>query len=94
MQLGIHFLSLPASWSDMDTGKSFCGIAPELINPRVFGLVHARTTKATGIFAFGMPAWKVSWAFVGLLTSRCSLTGAVSRSSPESPHSLERRRLQ
>ena len=94
MQLGIHFLSLPASWSDMNTGKSFCGIASGLINPRVFGLVHARATKATGMFAFVMLAWEVSWAFMRLLTSRCSSAGAVSRSSPESLRSLERWRLQ
>jgi len=58
--LGSAFsLSLPASWSDADAERLFCGIAPELINPQAFGLVHARTTKATDMFAFGMLAWEV-----------------------------------
>jgi len=52
-------LTLPPSWSDMDTKSFFYGIAPELINPRAFGLVHARATKATDMFAFGMLAWEV-----------------------------------
>lgn len=59
--LGSAFaLSLPASWSDIGAERLFCGIAPELINPHTFGLVHARTTKATDMFAFGMLAWEVS----------------------------------
>ncbi|KAF9654070.1 kinase-like protein [Thelephora ganbajun] len=58
--LGSAFtLSLPASWADVDAERLFCGIAPELINPQAFGLVHARTTKATDVFAFGMLAWEV-----------------------------------
>ena len=62
--LGSAFaLSLPASWSDVATGRLFCGIAPELINPHTFGLVHARITKATDMFAFGMLAWEVSRVF-------------------------------
>jgi len=59
--LGSAFsLSLPASWSDAGAERLFCGIAPELINPQAFGLVHARTTKVTDMFAFGMLAWEVS----------------------------------
>lgn len=62
--LGSAFaLSLPASWSDVDSEKLFCGFAPELISPDAFGFVHARTTKATDMFAFGMLAWEVSRLF-------------------------------
>ena len=62
--LGSAFaLSLPASWSEVAAGRLFCGIAPELINPHTFGLVHARTTKATDMFAFGMLTWEVSRIF-------------------------------
>ena len=56
-------LSLPVSWSDVDPGRLFCGIAPELITPGTFGLVYARTTKATDIFAFAMLVWEVSRVF-------------------------------
>ena len=75
--------SLPASWSDMGTKRFFYGIAPELVNPHAFGLVHARATKATDMFAFGMLAWEVSWTFPCLPISRCSPTGVGHRSSPE-----------
>ncbi|KAF9793040.1 kinase-like domain-containing protein [Thelephora terrestris] len=58
--LGSAFaLSLPASWSDVESQRLFCGFAPELIDPDAFGLVHARATKATDMFAFGMLAWEV-----------------------------------
>lgn len=90
--LGSAFsLSLPASWSDVDTERLFCGIAPELINPDAFGFAHARTTKATDMFAFGMLAWEVSRTFVCLPISGCS---SDPRSSPESPRSLVGRRPQ
>lgn len=59
--LGSAFsLSLPASWSDVESERLFCGIAPELIDPHAFGFVHARPTKATDMFGFGMLAWEVS----------------------------------
>ena len=59
--LGSAFsLTLPASWSDTAAERLFCGLAPELINPHTFGFVHARATKATDMFAFGMLAWEVS----------------------------------
>ena len=59
--LGSAFsLSLPASWSDVESETLFCGIAPELIDPHAFGFVHARPTKATDMFGFGMLAWEVS----------------------------------
>ena len=62
--LGSAFsLSLPASWSEVAAARLFCGIAPELVSPHTFGLVHARTTKATDMFAFGMLAWEVSRIF-------------------------------
>lgn len=51
--------SLPGSWSDVTAERWFCGIAPELINPCAFGFSHARTTKATDVFAFGMLVWEV-----------------------------------
>lgn len=60
--LGSAFsLSLPADWSDIETGGFFCGTAPELVKPDAFGLVHARATKEADMFAFGMFAWEVSW---------------------------------
>lgn len=52
--------SLPASWSDVESGGLFYGIAPELIDPSAFGFVQARPTEATDVFAFGMLAWEVS----------------------------------
>ena len=51
--------SLHGGWSDVTTERWFCGIAPELINPGAFGFPHARTTKATDVFAFGMLVWEV-----------------------------------
>ena len=79
--------SLPASWSDIGTKRLFYGIAPELVNPYAFGLAHARTTKATDMFAFGMLAWEVSWVFGCFLISRSSPTGVGPRSSPENHRS-------
>ena len=68
-------LSLPASWCDVDAERLFRGIAPELIDPQAFGLVHARTTKASDMFTFGMLAWEVNKFFVrfnlGIFTSWC-----------------------
>lgn len=73
--LGSAFsLSLPISWSDIETGSPFCGTAPELVKPDAFGLVHARATKATDMFGFAMFAWEVSSTFVRLPISRCSPT--------------------
>ena len=93
--LGSAFsLSLPASWGDLGTKKFFYGIAPELVNPKAFGLVSARATKATDMFAFGMLAWEVSRAFACLLNSRCSPSGVGPRSSPENSRSQEGWRLQ
>ena len=93
--LGSAFsLSLPASWSDIGTKKFFYGIAPELVNPNAFGLVSARATKATDMFAFGMLAWEVSQALACLLISRCSPSGVGPRSSPENSRSQEGWRLQ
>jgi len=83
-------LSVPASWSDVGTGGLFCGVAPELLDPQAFGLVHARTTKATDMFAFGMLAWEVGRVFVCLSISRYSSIGPGSRFSPGSPHSLKK----
>lgn len=58
--LGSAFsLSLPASWSDVESDRLFYGIAPEIIYPDAFGFVHARPTKATDMFGFGMLAWEV-----------------------------------
>ena len=37
-----------------------------------FGLVHARTAKATDTFAFGMLAWEVSLTFLCFPVWRCS----------------------
>jgi hypothetical protein len=68
--LGSAFaLSLPASWSDVESQRLFCGFAPELIDPDAFGLVHTRATKATDMFAFGMLAWEVSTIFLLLPSS-------------------------
>jgi len=87
--LGSAFaLSLPASRSDVDDGRLFCGIAPELINPHTFGLVHARTTKDTDMFAFSMLAWEVS-RILRSFDLECSSALVGPRSSPGSPHSLE-----
>lgn len=74
--LGSAFtLSLPASWSDVEAERLPRGIAPELINPQAFGLMHARTTKATDMFAFGMLAWEVNRSFMcfnlEVFTRRC-----------------------
>jgi len=81
--LGSAFsLSLPASWSDADAERLFCGIAPELINPQAFGLVHARTTKATDMFAFGMLAWEVSRFSACPPTPRYSLVLGLLRKAP------------
>jgi len=92
--LGSAFsLSLPASWSDIVAGQMFCGIAPELINPHAFGLVRARNTKATDVFAFGMLAWEVSRTLLCRPISRCSPIGVVPRSLPGNRHTPVRWRL-
>jgi len=82
-------LSFPASWSDVGAEKLFCGTAPELINPGAFGLVQARTTKATDMFAFGLLAWEVSRILVRLSISKYSCTGIAPRSLPACHRSLE-----
>jgi serine/threonine protein kinase len=58
--------SLPDSWSDVGSGRLFCGIAPELIDLPAFGFVHSRATKATDMFSFGMLAWEVGQIFLCL----------------------------
>jgi len=89
--LGSAFsLSLPASWSDAEAERSFCGIAPELFDPQASGLVHARTAKATDVYAFGMLAWEVGRIFMRLSISGYSSTGLRSRSFPECPRSLKK----
>ena len=88
--LGSAFgLSLPVSWSDVESEKLFCGIAPELIDPRAFGFVHARTTKATDMFAFGMLAWEVRFISFYSPVSRNSFAYVSLSSSPVSLRSPE-----
>ena len=92
--LGSAFsLSLPTSWFAPTAERLFCGIAPELIHPHAFGFVHARTTKATDVFAFGMLAWEVSQFFACPSVSRYSLVGAGSSSLPGDPRSPGRSKL-
>jgi hypothetical protein len=74
-------LSLPASWSDVESERLFGGIAPELIDPRAFGFVEARNTKATDMFSFGMLAWEVSIVSFRLPVSR-NLSALVPVSGP------------
>jgi len=84
-------LSQFSNWPDADANRFFSGTAPELINPHTF--VHEPASKATDMFAFGVLAWEVSWAFVYLKISRYSPASVVPRSSPEIPRLLEGARL-
>lgn len=56
----ISLPSFPAGRPDIRAGSLFCGSAPEIINPRAFGLAYAQNTKATDMFAFGILAWEVN----------------------------------
>jgi len=43
--------------------RFFNGTAPELVDPRRFGLTDIGTTKASDTYAFGVLAWEVSTTF-------------------------------
>lgn len=55
--LGVAFLSATPG---VDINRFFRGAAPELADPRRFGLSNAGTTKASDMYAFGALAWEVS----------------------------------
>ena len=61
---GLGATSISSTTSAADIDRSFYGAAPELIDPRRWGLTDTRATMASDVYAFAALAWEVRTKFV------------------------------
>lgn len=59
---GLGVASVPST-TTVDVDRSFHGAAPELIDPRRYGLTDTRATTASDVYAFAILAWGVRMKF-------------------------------
>jgi len=59
---GLGVACLPPATPTVDVDRFFHGAAPELVDPRRFGLTDTGATKDSDMYAFGVLTWEVGCA--------------------------------